>query len=351
MRTEIQSSKIQPVDLNPNEDLLKSLLKLDRDQFNQVIKSYKLQYDKDNASLNELTSFQSYFNRKFEITDNPRDDDKDFRKFLNEKINKAFQNPEKIQEYFEAIDRVQDPKSEGRGIHGGNHVARVALYSKMLLNLYRKYKDHLPENLQKEIEEFDEQKEKDLEVLTLMHDCARTHGKHDQFEYKNAFYVALMMRRLGDPRFTGDSISDEGLDLITNLSLKESEEKDKSLMSKLIQSADSLAITRDSKIIFDHNYVNATHDFYQIENSEMKARALNEMNQLAHLISYHEFVNKHKKTKDETEILEFVGNPFEVFCKKITEEQFLQKFEQAREDSSLIIPQEAPSITPCQVVF
>ena len=44
MRTEIQSSKIQPVDLNPNEDLLKSLLKLDRDQFNQVIKSYKLQY-------------------------------------------------------------------------------------------------------------------------------------------------------------------------------------------------------------------------------------------------------------------------------------------------------------------
>ena len=72
MRTEIQSSKIQPVDLNPNEDLLKSLLKLDRDQFNQVIKSYKLQYDKDNASLNELTYFQSYFNRKFEITDNPR---------------------------------------------------------------------------------------------------------------------------------------------------------------------------------------------------------------------------------------------------------------------------------------
>ena len=197
---------IDPSEIMPEEPSSLNHLLIGEDDFKQIIQSYKLQYSE--STLDTLThNFQSRFNKEFEIDDTPQADDEDFKQFLRTRINKAFEKPELIQQYFEEIDSTQESEGKGRGIHGGNHVANVALYAKMLLNLFRKYKEHLPENLQKEIDEFDEQKERDLEILTLMHDCARVNQKHDQDEYKNAFYAALMMRKLGDPRFSGESIS------------------------------------------------------------------------------------------------------------------------------------------------
>jgi hypothetical protein len=343
----IEVQEISTSETLPDDKLFESLLIINQDEFNQIIKSYKLPYQYNlkielyqlfNGQSDLRDRSQTKFNKEFTIDERPKKDDKDFKEYLQTKINAAFKNPQLIERYFEASDNAQITHDEGRDIHDGLHVARVALYSKMLLNLYRKYKDHFPENLQKEIEEFDERKEKDLEILCLMHDCARVDKAHDQNEYKNAFYAALIMRRLGDPRFSGDTISQEGLDLITNLSLKESEDKDKSLMSKLIQSADSLAITRVKKIIFDKDYIDATHDFYKIENSEMQSKILNEMNQLAHLIRYHEYINRSKQVKDGSKKLEFSENPYGDFKARIDSEQFLQSFELARDDLSGLVP-------------
>ena len=334
---------IGPSEISLEQPSSPTHLLIKESDFKQIIQSYKLEYDLKNK-VSSTHDFQSQFNREFGIDDKPQADDKDFKIFLRTRINKAFKKPELIQQYFEAIDRAQESDSLGRGIHGGNHVANVTLYAKMLLNLYKKYKEHLPENLQKEVTEFDEKKEKDLEILTLMHDCARTNQRHDQDEYKNAFYVALIMKKLEDPRFAGDEISQEGLDLITNLSLKESEDKDKSLTSKLIQSADSLAITRVSKIIFYNDYVDAIHDFHKIQDQEEKIKILNELNKMSHLISDYEFFSRIEEDKGVLKKLEFIDNSLEVFNQRITEEKILESFELAREDLSDLIPQDFEKI-------
>jgi len=319
------------------------------EDFNKIIKSYKLRYDTSDKNGSSLT-YQSLTNTHFGIDDEPQAHDKNFKIFLREKINQAFREEDVDDGYFAKINveaRINEDGSVnecGRGIHGGNHVANVTLYSKMLLKLYKKYKDYLPENLKKEVSEFDEKKEKDLEVLALMHDCARINKKHDQDEYKNAFYVALMMRELKDSRFTGENISEEGLDFITNLSLKESGYKDKSLMSKLIQSADSLSITRVQSIVYDPDHSDVIHDFRKIQNEEVRKKILHEFNKLSHVISDYEFFSRSKEEKGDYSKLELIKNPLEVFNKRALE--FTNSFSSAIGDPSDAIPEEFKTIMP-----
>jgi hypothetical protein len=189
---------------------------------------------------------QLEFNQKFKIkADKPKDETAEKLKiFLREKLNEAFKDKDKLTEYRDAISAHKT--STDRGIHDGFHVASVALYARNFLKIYQDNKELFSPEIQKQIEEFDNpQKIRDLEILWLMHDVARVNKGHDQDEYKNAFYVALMLREMGDERFQGDAISQEGLKMIMDLASKESDTKDKSLMSKLIQSSDSLAILRD----------------------------------------------------------------------------------------------------------
>ena len=319
--------------------------------FNELIKSYKLRYDSSQDNGSNVIR-QSSFNNDFGINNKPQAHDKNFKIFLREKINQAFKGQDLNRGYFTAINeeaRLNEDGSineDGRGIHGGNHVANVALYSKMLLKLYKKYEEYLPENLKKEVSEFDEKKEKDLEVLALMHDCARINKGHDQDEYKNAFYVALMMRKLEDSRFTGENISEEGLDFITNLSLKESEYKDKSLMSKLIQSADSLSITRVQSIVYDPDHSDVIHDFRKIQNEEMKKRILHEFNKLSHVISDYEFFSRSKEEKSDYSKLELIKNPLEVFNKRALE--VTNSFSSAIGDPSDAIPDEFTTKIPVE---
>ncbi len=324
------------------------------EKFNEIIKSYKLRYGSSFGNGSNLY-YQSYTNNGFGINDKPHENDKDFKLFLTDKINQAFGNQDLNNKYFTDINkkaRVNQDGSineDGRGIHGGNHVANVALYSKMLLKLYKKYENYLPENLKKEVSEFNEQKERDLEVLALMHDCARKDKEHDQDEYKNAFYVALMMRKLGDSRFTGDNISEDGLNLITNLSLKESGYKDKSLMSKLIQSADSLSITRVQSIVYDPDHSDVVHDFRKIQNEEEKRKILHEFNQLSHVISDYEFFTRSKEEKGNYSKLELIENPLEVFNKRASE--VTDSFSSAIKDRSDLLPEKFKTKIPLESYF
>jgi hypothetical protein len=208
---------------------------LSNEDFAKLIGAYKLNFTK-----------QLEFNNKFEIeADKPQDDStQKLKDFLQEKLNKAFKDQEKLSSYKEKIG--EEITSTDRGIHDGFHVANVALYAKKFLKIYQQNKELFSPEIQEEIAEFDDPKKvRDLEILCLMHDVARVNKQPDQNEYKNAFYVALMLREMGDERFQGDEISEEGLKMIMDLASKESKTKDKSLMSKLIQSSDSLAILRD----------------------------------------------------------------------------------------------------------
>ena len=324
------------------------------EEFDKIIESYKLRYTSSYDNGSSLSG-QFYTNNGFGINDKPQANDKDFKLFLADKINQAFGNQDLNDKYFTDINvnaRVNQDGSineDGRGIHGGNHAANVALYSKMLLKLYKKYENYLPENLKKEVSEFNEQKERDLEVLALMHDCARKDKEHDQDEYKNAFYVALMMRKLGDSRFTGDNISEDGLNLITNLSLKESGYKDKSLMSKLIQSADSLSITRVESIVYDTDHSNVVHDFRKIQNEEERKKILHEFNQLSHVISDYEFFTRSKEEKGNYSKLEFIENPLGVFKKRASE--VTDSFSLAIKDQSDLFPEEFQTKIPVESYF
>jgi hypothetical protein len=329
-----------------------------RDKFDKIIRSYKLRYF-DAINTPSPLGFQSEFNKDFELNDKLEAHDKDFKLFLANKINQAFRKPELIKKYFTTIDMDGSLIEYGRGSHGGNHAANVALYSKMLLKLYKKYEEYLPENLKKEVFEFNEEKEKDLEVLALMHDCARNNKLHnvskpyqnelhDQDEYKNAFYVALMMRELGDSRFTGENISEDGLNLITNLSLKGSEYKDKSLMSKLIQSADNLSATRVASIVYNPDHSDVFHDFRKIQSEEGKKKILHEFNKLSHVISDYEFFGR-SRYGGANNRLEFIENPLNVFNQRAME--VIEPFRLAIEDPSDLIPKEFATKIPLESYF
>jgi len=215
---------------------------LSHEDFKNLIVSYKLNF-----------AMQKKFNQDFGIQgdksdDKPKDDSPEsLKEFLQKKLNQAFQNPSKLAEYQSAIETASS-KSD-RGIHDGFHTANVALYARNFLKIYQDNRQLFSKEMQAQIAEFDDPKKvRDLEILCLMHDVARVNKDYDQDEYKNAFYVALMLRNMGDERFQGEEISEDGLKMIMDLATKESKKADKSLMSKLIQASDSLAIFRVKEI-------------------------------------------------------------------------------------------------------
>ena len=118
MRTAVEISLIDPQvievqeisspEISPEDKLFESLLILDQDEFNQIIKSYKLPYES-----------QKKFNTEFAIDEYPKKDDKNFTEYLQSKINLAFKNPQLIQRYFEAMDKAPIAHDEGRDIHDG----------------------------------------------------------------------------------------------------------------------------------------------------------------------------------------------------------------------------------------
>ena len=233
---------------------------LNDEDFTKLIGAYKLKFEE-----------QLKFNQEFGIEDEKPQDERaeELKIFLQKKLNEAFKDQEKLLSYKEQVS-AQISSSE-RGIHDGFHGASVTLYAKKFLKIYQENRDLFSPEIQKEIAEFDDPKKaRDLEILCLMHDIARVNKAPDQNEYKNAFYVALMLREMGDERFQGNEISDEGLKMIMDLASKESKDKDKSLMSKLIQASDSLAILRspvfrDGSSVYDFNLNDVFKDFSDID--------------------------------------------------------------------------------------
>lgn len=284
-----------------------SLFELSRNEFKTIINPYKLSF-----------SEQLRFNQEFAIeTDRPASSSaEDLKNFLKDKINVAFQNQDKLQRYHEAIG--VDRASSDRGIHDGYHVANVALYARNFLKIYQQNKELFSPEIQKQIEEFDNpQKVKDLEILCLLHDVARINKDLDQDEYKNAFYVALMLREAGDERFQGDEINEEGLKMIMDLASKESNNKDKSLMSKLIQGSDSLAILRIRKFnsnqnLFKPNLNNIYNDFKNID----PKNNLDKRNKLITIWMgrmQSDILSIENKERTEITPIEFAENPLEYF--------------------------------------
>ena len=309
----LQNPPIQEQEIN------KPVFELNEDNFTTFISSYKLTF-----------SEQLRFNQEFGIeTDKPASSStEDLKKFLEDKLSEAFQNPDKLKEYQDAISAPKT--STDRGIHDGYHVANVALYAKNFLKIYQDNKELFSPEIQKQIEEFDDPKKvRDLEILCLMHDVARTNKDLDQDEYKNAFYVALRLREMGDARFLGDKISEDGLKMIMDLASKESSAKDKSLMSKLIQGADSLAILRitrfnTSKTMFNPNLNNVYIDFTNIDHKK-NADIRNKLITVWKGRMQSEVLNVENQEHIETPFLEFAENPLEEFLKH----QKTQKLQQA----------------------
>ncbi|MFM7702984.1 MAG: HD domain-containing protein [Alphaproteobacteria bacterium] len=244
----------------------KNLL-LSKDDFKKIISAYKINFTN-----------QKTFNQNFNIeNEKPKDDSHEsLKEFLQTKLNQAFQNPQKLVNYQNALDTANPPSD--RGIHDGFHTANVALYARNFLKIYQDNRQLFSEEMQAQIAEFDDPKKiRDLEILCLMHDVARINKDHDQDEYKNAFYVALILRNMGDQRFQGNEISEDGLKMIMDLATKESKEKDKSLMSKLIQGSDSLALCRIRKYKnsisnFNNSLNNIYKDFENINFQNVQIR-------------------------------------------------------------------------------
>ena len=296
----LQNPLIQEQEIN------KPVFEINEGDFTKFISSYKLTFDE-----------QSKFNKEFGIeTDKPASSSTDdLKKFLQDKLNEAFQNPDKLTEYKDAI---RAPKtSTDRGIHDGYHVANVALYARNFLKIYQDNKELFSPEIQKEIEEFnDPKKVKDLEILCLLHDVARTNKGLDQDEYKNAFYVALRLREMGDERFQGDEIKEEGLKMIMDLALKESDTENKSLMSKLIQGADSLALLRIKRfntreLYFDPNLNNVYNDFKNInpKNAHSRSKLINIWNRRMQT----DVLSIENKEHIKNPFLEFLENSLEEF--------------------------------------
>ena len=319
------------------------LFELEEDVFKKLISPYKLTFEEqlefnkkfaiktDKPASNSAEDLKKFLQEKlFAIkTDKPAlNSAEDLKKFLQEKLNEAFKDEDKLKEYQEAISA--DRKSSDRGIHDGYHVANVALYARNFLKIYQQNKELFSPEIQKEIEEFDDPKKvKDLEILCLLHDVARVNKDLDQDEYKNAFYAALMLRAAGDERFQGNEIEEEGLKMIMDLASKESDTKDKSLMSKLIQGADSLAILRVKKFNSDPKLFNP--DLNNVYNDFKNIDPRNNAHNRSKLIAIWrgrmqpEVLKVENKEHIKTPFLEFAENPLEEFVKH----QKTQKLQQA----------------------
>ena len=287
---------------------------LNQAEIKELLSSYRLRYS-SKETRHIIPTHQLHHNEIFGLDKKSSSaNQEDFN--LELALDNAFKNlGSPITEYNRACDMDKKSDEKGRDIHDGYHALTTSYYAKELLKHYQEKKDLFSEAMQAQIAEFDNpQKIKDLEILCIMHDTARTHGFHDQDEHKNAFYVALKLRKMGDPRFQGDTISPEGLKMITDLANKEGKNEDKSLMSKLIQSADSLAILRCEEFrTGSYKYRSEMNEVYQdfakIEDPSSREKELARLKVITHLLLENE--RRFRLPK----FLEFSQNPFEEFSK------------------------------------
>ncbi|MFM6972812.1 MAG: hypothetical protein ACKOXJ_04270, partial [Alphaproteobacteria bacterium] len=124
----------------------KNLL-LSKDDFKKIISAYKINFTN-----------QKTFNQNFNIeNEKPKDDSHEsLKEFLQTKLNQAFQNPQKLVNYQNALDTANPPSD--RGIHDGFHTANVALYARNFLKIYQDNRQLFSEEMQAQIAEFDDPK-------------------------------------------------------------------------------------------------------------------------------------------------------------------------------------------------
>ncbi len=216
----------------------------------EAVGLYRYKY-LDQSNFNHIFSLNR---EKFENYENKVDLEKHISRLLE-----AAKERNKDSYFTDAL--AQEMPNE-RGIHGGIHAMRVAYYAEICLRFYIKYQQYLPQELQLEIQEFIDNPNKleELKILAIMHDVAREHDGRDLDEEKNAFYAALLLEKYG-------YIRQEALDLAVDLAQKGIHlHEEKSLMSKLIESGDCLAILRLFNIQdFQRNLLNLFGDLNQIQ--------------------------------------------------------------------------------------
>jgi len=124
---------------------------------------------------------------------------------------------------------------------------------------------------------------------------------------------------MGDERFQGEEISEDGLKMIMDLATKESKKADKSLMSKLIQASDSLAIFRVKEIntkelIFNPLSNDIYKDFEKIDsrNPYLRNKLLNSWKHMQFEVLV---VENQNRTEDA--FLEFTHNPMKEFLEHV----------------------------------
>jgi hypothetical protein len=209
--------------------------------YNEAIQCYRLPYGKETDVSN-----QKKFNDLFKLNDKPEKGLEKGKKYLQQKLDATTEAQRG--EYFTAVQDTKSPRNNSRdnregssGVrvaHDGMHGVKTAYYAQICFDLYKRYTEHLPQNLQQEIKEFDANKLQELRILSVMHDVARTKSGMDLDEYKNAFYAALLLEKHGYSR-------EDAITLASHLADKGNATLvSKSLMSKLIESADCAAITR-----------------------------------------------------------------------------------------------------------
>jgi len=234
------------------------------EMLNYALRAYLLDYKGDNS--------QEYFNNQFNLdSDKPTSSDpsnpnkitrEQYQEYLNKKLTQADSGVDKKTQYLQSFES-KTIQSNKRQIHSGLHAFLTAQYAEACLNLYKQYKSHFPKKIQNQIEQFDNDSNKleELKFLVAMHDIARTQDGSDKDEHKNAFYVALILQQ----KF--NKTTEEAIELALNVACKSSgyskeAKENKTLFSRLIQSADSIAYSRvGGGTDFDRERCNICKDF------------------------------------------------------------------------------------------
>ncbi len=175
--------------------------------------------------------------------------------------------------------RKSHPKIDGnedkreRGIHGVEHAILTSVYAKMFADFYKKY----------DLATDDETKDENINwamIITAAHDIARVDGGKDADEYKNAFYLALILEKdFGVAR-------DQAIEIASHVAQKDSDSEDKSFLSKMAHDADCAAITRITghRNNFNFELLDATKAINKLP-TDQQAAATAELRQLIHFIS------------------------------------------------------------------
>jgi len=229
-----------------------------------AIKAYWLSFEKQNK-----------FNTAFQIEGEEKSKGSfSTREWLEQKLEDA--DHETVQEYFQAIESAEQ-KSDNREHHNHIHAWNVADYAEQCLIFYQKNKGSLDGAVKGHLDQFEgegkERKKAELKFLAAIHDIARTHSRHDKDEHKNAFYAALMLeKKFGYTR-------DEAVNLALAVACKDDRrfyvDTNHGIFSRIIQSADCLAITRLYPVEngFNFELLQLHTDFQSTKSAEVEALA------------------------------------------------------------------------------